>query len=73
VAGKGHGGEDLRALNYEGLPPEVGAFKFQKWVHAPWAVHNFGIFWHFCDVFRIRGVGVIPRVWHGFGWLVRGQ
>jgi len=34
--------EDLGGWSYEGLPPEVGAFNSQKWVHAPWPVHNFG-------------------------------
>jgi len=34
----------LRVLSYEGLPPEVGAFKSEKGVHAPWPVHNFGHF-----------------------------
>jgi len=30
--------------SYEGLPPEVGAFNFEKWPHAPWPVHNFDDF-----------------------------
>jgi len=32
---------EIGTLNYEGLPPEVGAFKSKKWPHAPWPVHNF--------------------------------
>jgi len=57
----------LRVLSYEGLPPEVGAFKSEKGVHAPWPVHNFGHFRHFWGIFDSRGVGVIPWV---PGWMV---
>jgi len=52
----------LGVRSYEGLPPEVGAFKFEKGGHAPWPVHNFRDFSHFYANFRIRGVGVIPWV-----------
>jgi len=58
----------LGVRSYEGLPPEVGAFNFQKWVHAPWPVHNFARFCHFCDDFGRLGVGVIPGLVDGFGW-----
>jgi len=56
----------LGAQSYEGLPPEVGAFNFQIWPHAPWPVHIFGHFHHFCGNFGILGVGVIP--WISEGW-----
>jgi len=59
----------MGGLKYEGLPPEVGAFNSEKWVHAPWPVHNFHQKWPFFDVFRIRGVGVIPWRWEGFEWV----
>jgi len=50
-------GWGLRGQNegqsYEGLPPEVGAFKFKKRVHAPWPVHNFDVFCHFYGILGI--------------------
>jgi len=51
---------EIGTLNYEGLPPEVGAFKSKKWPHAPWPVHNFT---QKCQIYgnsRTLGVGVIP-------------
>jgi len=57
----------LRAKNYEGLPPEVGAFNSRKKVHAPWPVHNFDDFGHIFANFGSRGVGVIPGP--VVGWL----
>jgi len=58
----------LRVLSYEGLPPEVGAFNFHFWPHAPWPVHNFEHFGHFYGYFGSRGVGVIPGIVEGIGW-----
>jgi len=52
--------DKIGGLSYEGLPPEVGAFNFENWPHAPWPVHNFDRFWHFCGYFGTLGVGVIP-------------
>jgi len=43
----------MRGQSYEGLPPEVGAFKSQKRVHAPWPVHIFGHFGLFCGILGI--------------------
>jgi len=40
-------------LNYEGLPPEVGAFNSKFGPHAPWPVHNLGHFSRFFASFRI--------------------
>jgi len=48
--------------SYEGLPPEVGAFKSENGGHAPWPVHIFGHFRRFYANFRILGVGVIRGV-----------
>jgi len=62
----------MRDPNYEGLPPEVGAFNSQNWVHAPWPVHIFAHFRHFYDVLSSRGVGVIPGVWLVDGWAFDG-
>jgi len=53
--------------SYEGLPPEVGAFKFKNDPHAPWPVHNFSQNRHFYANSGIRGVGVIPWLTEGFG------
>jgi len=53
----------LRTQNYEGLPPEVGAFNSKKLAHAPWPVHNLAVFSCFFDDFETLGVGVIPGVW----------
>jgi len=55
----------LGVESYEGLPPEVGAFNFGKWPHAPWPVHNFVDFGRFLAIFDSRGVGVIPVVLEG--------
>jgi len=55
----------IGGLKYEGLPPEVGAFKFENGGHAPWPVHILGQKRQIYAIFGIRGVGVIPVVWQG--------
>jgi len=62
---RGGMGGILGVQNYEGLPPEVGAFNFLKMPHAPWPVHILAVFCQFCGIFDSRGVGVIPEVLDG--------